>query len=188
MASNNDWVVPAELDERRYFVLDVSDEHQKDTEYFGAIIDQMKNGGREAFLHHLLNREITSNLREIPRTEALFDQMIESMDSVQKWWLTCLQKEKVTEDDEYWPKHKLPADVHQAYQEFCTAERERHPAPYIGFFKKLRKLCSGIELKKMDLGWGRNNYTTFPHLDDCRKGFEARVKMTVDWGDDALPF
>ena len=37
MASNSDWVVPASHDERRYFMLDVSDVHREDHDYFAAI-------------------------------------------------------------------------------------------------------------------------------------------------------
>ena len=37
MASNADWVVPASADERRYFVLDVSDAHRQDHAYFADV-------------------------------------------------------------------------------------------------------------------------------------------------------
>jgi hypothetical protein len=47
MASNNEWVVPASSDERRYFVLDVADERAQDHEYFQAILDEAKAGGHE---------------------------------------------------------------------------------------------------------------------------------------------
>jgi hypothetical protein len=72
MASNNDWVVPAGADARRYFVLDVSDAHMQDTDYFGAIDAEMQSGGREALLYMLLNRDISAfNVRRVPRTDAL---------------------------------------------------------------------------------------------------------------------
>jgi hypothetical protein len=41
----------------------------------------------QAFLFDLLHHDIsTINLREIPRTEALLDQIINSMNSVEKFW------------------------------------------------------------------------------------------------------
>jgi hypothetical protein len=186
MASNSDWVVPADLEERRFCVLDVSDRHRMDTKYFGAIIEQMKNGGQEAFLYDLLHREISSNLREIPRTEALFEQIVNSMDSLQKWWLHCLHTGKITTDDVSWPEYLLPQDVYNAYLDH--AHRERHPVTYAHFFRRLRKLCLGLRLKKMDRGYGRENYSCLPYLDDCRKQFEDKIGMTVDWEDDGVPF
>jgi hypothetical protein len=54
VASNNDWVVPAGLEERRFFVLDISDKYMQNHEYFKKLFDQMDNGGREAMLHDLL--------------------------------------------------------------------------------------------------------------------------------------
>jgi hypothetical protein len=52
MVTNEDWAVPASLkgDERRFFVLDVSDKHMQDIQYFGAIRDQMRSGGVQAML------------------------------------------------------------------------------------------------------------------------------------------
>ena len=45
VASNNDWVIPAGPEERRFCVLDVSDRHTQDHEYFKPLFDQMDNGG-----------------------------------------------------------------------------------------------------------------------------------------------
>lgn len=53
LASNNDWVVPRDMDDRRFFVLDVSDAHKEDQEYFDAIHAEMSAGGLEALMHHL---------------------------------------------------------------------------------------------------------------------------------------
>jgi len=49
MASNEDFVVPADLDDRRFLVLDVSDEHAKDHAYFGELRREWDEGGRESF-------------------------------------------------------------------------------------------------------------------------------------------
>jgi Family of unknown function (DUF5906) len=75
MASNESWVVPAGTDARRYFVLDVGNGKKQNTDYFEKIVQQMDNGGREAFLHVLKTRDIsTFNVRVVPQTAALADQ------------------------------------------------------------------------------------------------------------------
>jgi hypothetical protein len=54
LAANAEWFVPATHDERRYFVLDVSDSKRSDAEYFAKLCNQMENGGCAAMLHDLL--------------------------------------------------------------------------------------------------------------------------------------
>ena len=67
------WVIPASTDARRgFFMLNVSDTRKQDTRYFGAIIQEMENGGREALLHHLLNLDLMGfQRRQVPQTGAL---------------------------------------------------------------------------------------------------------------------
>jgi hypothetical protein len=95
MASNNDWVVPASLLSRRFFVLDVLPLHQGDRAYFNALWRQMEHeGGLAAMLHDLLKRDLGDwHPRQIIRTPALRDQQLLSLDSLDPhdaWWLTLL--------------------------------------------------------------------------------------------------
>jgi hypothetical protein len=55
---NQNWLVPAGFDERRFAVLDVGEDHMQDKPYFAAIDDEMDNGGREALLHFLINFDL----------------------------------------------------------------------------------------------------------------------------------
>jgi hypothetical protein len=59
MASNSDWVIPAGMEERRFFVLDVNEKKMQNTTYFKALSDQMTSGGKEALLHLLKTRDIS---------------------------------------------------------------------------------------------------------------------------------
>jgi hypothetical protein len=77
--SNQEWVVPGGFGERRFAIFDVGENQMKNSAYFAAIDAEMKNGGREALLHYLLTFDISRvNLREIPKTAALFEQIVES--------------------------------------------------------------------------------------------------------------
>lgn len=74
--SNNAWVVPTDgKDARRFFVLECSDAKKQDGKYFGAIDDQMENGGLEAMMHELMHWDPSviggwEALRNPPETDA----------------------------------------------------------------------------------------------------------------------
>jgi Mesyanzhinovviridae DNA primase len=75
LSSNNDWVIPAGADARRFFVLDVASAHMRDFDYFAAIAAEMDNGGREALLDSLMQRDLSKfNVRSVPLTSALASQ------------------------------------------------------------------------------------------------------------------
>lgn len=85
LCSNDAWVVPAGLDERRFLVLDVARTHQRDTAYFGRIAEEMERGGREALLHFLLERDLSGwDFRQAPDTATLTDQKLRSLAPVQR--------------------------------------------------------------------------------------------------------
>nr|WP_281414725.1 primase-helicase family protein [Plastoroseomonas arctica] len=93
MASNEDWVVPASLDARRFFVLEVSEARKNDIGYFAAIWQQMDAGGFEAMLHDLLHMDLTTfNVRAVPATEGLERQRKLSLTTTEAWWQDCLER------------------------------------------------------------------------------------------------
>ncbi len=94
MASNNDWIVPAGLDARRFAVFDVSDERRNDKAFFGALNGQMAAGGLAAMLHDLLALDVSGwhPSRGIPQTQALAEQKAASLDPASKWWMGVLDR------------------------------------------------------------------------------------------------
>ena len=103
ITSNHDWVVPAGAQERRFLVLDVSDAVMQNKEYFGALVDEMNNGGREALLQFLMAYDYSDiDLRTIPKTGALLEQKLQSMTMFEKFWLDCLMSGAISDDDSCW--------------------------------------------------------------------------------------
>jgi hypothetical protein len=116
MASNLDWVVPASLRARRWFIPKVSDHRIGDREYFAAIYREMENGGLEAMLFELLHRDISNfDPRAVPLTEPLAIQKLHSLDTLHRWWLTCLEREFI------WCS-RFGVRMFQNWFEFCTTE------------------------------------------------------------------
>ena len=91
LASNEEWVVPAAIDERRFVVLDVDKSRQQDTAYFAAIEDELfQKGGLAAMLQDLLDYKISVDLRIIPKTEALYEQKRITSNIQRRWWYQVL--------------------------------------------------------------------------------------------------
>jgi len=187
MASNEDWVVPAGLEERRFLVLDVSDRHMQDIEYFKAIVEQMNKGGREAMLHDLLNRDISNaSLNDFPRTQALLDQIISSMSPVGKFVFEGLKEGSFSTRQVKW--EAIPTeDLYERYKDFCSGLGVRFKLPMQEFGKQLKRYLPGVTKKRLPSKNsyrekdGRSNHYVFSPLADCRRNFEREVRMKIDW-------
>ena len=95
MASNEDWVAPVDLQfERRFCVLEGNNTYQGDHAFWGALHDELEDGGYEAFLHDMMERDIEGwrPAQTIPETKALKDQRIASLDLIERWWLSVVKQ------------------------------------------------------------------------------------------------
>lgn len=91
MASNSEWVVPSADLQRRFLVLDVSSSKIQDSEFFESIAQDLKNGGYENLLHHLLNIDLVRwNHRKFPSTQATKDQRYLSTTPFECWLIEML--------------------------------------------------------------------------------------------------
>lgn len=187
VASNDDWVVPAGLEERRFLVLDVADTRIQDTAYFGPIFKQIESGGAEAMLHDLLQMDISSiNLRHAPKTDALMDQIENSMDTATRFWFDRLTDGTLRRNHGRWQEHVLTDDFYDDYITISNQTGRRHCLAKNAFVKKLRNLCPGIFSKQVTGGsvGERPRALFFPPLDDCRNLFQAKVGMNIKWDAD----
>lgn len=183
IASNNDWIVPAGLEERRFCVLEVSPRYKQNKEYFGKLQDQMDTGGRAAMLYSLMHHDYSGiDLRTIPRTEALLDQIIHSMSSVKKFWFEILQN-GCWPFSETWESRIDCEKIYKEYVAFANNLREKTPVADSQFGKELRNLCPSIS-RKRGSGEGRPWQYDFPPIDECRKQFEQAVNMTLKWDEE----
>ncbi|EKO3780453.1 hypothetical protein P0F39_001989 [Vibrio metschnikovii] len=92
MCTNNDWAVPAHQQERRFFVLEVSDCKKQDKEYFRDLYRDIESPETIGQLFHFLKHYDISpfNLHKAPMTEALQAQIMESLPSEAEWLQTVL--------------------------------------------------------------------------------------------------
>lgn len=189
IASNSNWVVPAGNHSRRWFMLDVSDTMIGDKGYFDAIDYELNNGGREAFLHFLLEREITNNLRLAPETDALSEQRMRSSssDTVLQWWIHCISRGVIEVPDEKrkdntdvgyaWPSHVDKVKFYDNYVEWCLARNMTSISLYI-FYTEIKNM--GIELKRINTGGGRKNVYCMPIVKDAISMLKSKFNITIE--------
>jgi hypothetical protein len=173
-ASNHDWVVPAGMDERRWLVIDVSEHRQQDHAYFKALNDQMEAGGLSALLHHLMHLDIsTFNLRALPRTTALAETKVHSMNPVQRFWFDCLQR-GANHPAGDWRTEVECDKLHELYSERAAAAGSRYRAMQTELGMALKKLVPGVTKRRRSTGTVRQATAArpyvwvFPSLQECR--------------------
>jgi uncharacterized protein DUF5906 len=194
IASNEGWVVPAGAQARRWCVLDVDDAHACDRSYFGAIEEEMKDGGLEALMHVLETFDLsTIDVYTPPKTEALLEQKEQSMEPHEKWWLECLREGRIRHAREQdareefekdgWPEKVLKDDLWESYSMWAkehNVRSQRRTRQQLHTW--LRELMS--EMWETRLGGGdRKRVFILPGLDACREAFAGRVAQTIDWGE-----
>jgi len=92
ITSNEDWVWPADIDDRRLVIFRVSNKHVGDRQYFHRLVEQLENGGYGKLLHTLQARAIDGwTRRESPLTDAFMAQVSESLTSEMAWTLKLLE-------------------------------------------------------------------------------------------------
>jgi hypothetical protein len=211
MASNDDWIVPASLTDRRFCVLRTSSARKGDTEYFKAINDQLEAGGYEAMLDELLHRDLSGfDVRRIPNTAARDSQKLRSMKLHEKWWMEVLSRGYVFESKlgcedffSHWESTVAMELLYKSYLATPIGRAPRESREDIGKFltkvggKKVRPRSAyvGEHLESGPDGKGvarepvlqtdpRPYCYDFGPLDLARAKFEAAIGVAINWGED----
>lgn len=200
--SNENWVVPAGMDERRFAVFDVAEYAKENHGYFAEMYAELDNGGRAALLADLLAYDLDApgapNLRVIPKTQALLEQKIRSLDPIPSWWLDRLVDGSQTHRGGAW-RVKIPRQtVFNDYQRASERQGVRRRAAQTEFGIHLRRLVPGLKDVQSfedveEIGEdGRATIThkrvwcyLFPPHEDCRAAFEAALKQPFPWPEEA---
>jgi hypothetical protein len=184
MASNSDWVVPASGDERRFFVLEVSDEKQGDHAYWSELNKQIANGGAEGFLDYLLNVDLTGfNVRDVPHTAGLANQKLQSLGALDGFLFDALAVESL--DSQVWESDKgieIPCGrFAQVLTDYCQKHpRHRYNIPsskQIGM-----NLYDMVGATRAQLSTGNRARTyKFPSLLEAREIFARWAHLGKDY-------
>ena len=182
MVSNESWVVPARLDDRRFFILDAPNDQMGDYAYFEAIQDEMDSGGREGLLHFLLNHDISEfNVRSVPKTEELFRQKMQTMTPEEAFWVGRLIDGRLMPAHGEWRDSVVQNEIVDAFAHEIGMRSTQGAATRLGLL--LGRLCpertktrSSANVEYEDPSGRRKRVDRptlwhFPSLEECRAGW-----------------
>ncbi len=181
VCSNEDWAVPMDLDDRRFFVLDVSSKHKEDIQYFKALHNQMSNGGVEALLYDLLNEDLNNfDPRIMPLNDSGFDIKIKSSSSSERYIYEALKAGS-------WElSYGVPVGafgdkacqtLQNHYRGWCDDEGLKKQCS-AEFGKTLNKLIPSVKKVRPTIEGARIWTYCFLPLEKCRLEFQRFTKQT----------
>lgn len=196
ISSNNNWVVPAAMTERRFVVLTPNDAHRGDLPYFNSLTQELENGGYPALLKYFLERDIAGfDPRNRPVTKGLTNQKIASLCPVGSWLFDALSNGEFSADQNNFPvpyEDFIPtSELWASYDKY--AEKDRFRRHHVTTSKQLviqikEYLPVTNKRRTVDQGHAGVNELrglVFPPLEEARDAFEAKLESPIDW-DDAL--
>lgn len=186
---NEDWLVPATEDERRYAVFNVGDGRRQDRAFFHNMRVGMERGGYAHLLRYLLDYDTTgADVNDAPNTLGLLEQKLASLGPTAEWWHACLSTGEIAGGDfaGEWPD-RIPSNRLLDALERWT--KKRNVRSWLPTANKLRKFLTEVaptfEYKKARPGQpGDKTYSFFtPGLDQLRQEFDTYIGGTLPWSD-----
>ena len=157
----------------------------------GKSTRRLEHGGLEYLLADLLAFNLdTVNLRQIPRTEALLEQKIRSLESVEGWWFERLMSGSTTRHETRWLQ-EVPRSL--LFDDYIAI------ADKVGVRRKQEETVFGMKLGRLvpNLGHTRRSAEVrdetgatmvrrvrcylLPSLEQAREAFENLLGQRVPW-------
>jgi Family of unknown function (DUF5906) len=187
MTSNEEWVIHATGDERRYCVLDVGNLCERNNQYFAEIDSELDQGGRERLLHELLTFDLAQfNIWDIPQTKALLDQKIESLSPIDEFWYSRLYDGSLIHGDDTWRTVVARDDLYAEYLREVKSRNMGRARGSADFGKRLKKLAPAIRdtrpaIENEPGSLKRTRCYEMPLLEQCRESFEKHLGQPMKW-------
>lgn len=194
-AGNAENIVPVDVSDRRFCVMRASSKFKDLPEFFGDIQTQMDNGGYEALLYLLQNRDISKvNLRDIPKTSSRSAHIESSLDPMNKF-IALLFDSQALEDiydtfNQYKDIDKLsemsgytsdntifekPISKKFLYKIYTIYKNDRYLESDKMLCKRLRDICKPIDKQCRIKGVSRSAFV-LPTAQECKTRFNEYVE------------
>lgn len=183
---NEEWIVPATDDERRFAVFNVGDGQRENSDYFGAIKDGiLEHGGDELLFEYLMNFDLSKvDVNKAPATDALMSQKEHSLGLIGSWWLSCLQVGSIVgSSNDEWPLEMPKDQLRAAFYAEMKAQNVRVKLPNTVHFGRLFNQMapsSSVNRRKRE-----GNLLYLAHdiapLEAARGEWEKFIRGSVKW-------
>jgi hypothetical protein len=185
---NEDWLVPASADERRYAVFDVGEGKKQNREYFGKmrlLVDE--KGGAEILMHYLKHFDLSKvDVNDAPHTKGLADQKLDSLSAFEHFWHQCLTEGKIV-NAEFMDKWELQIDkavFRRAFAAYCKERNIKTWTPSeVALGRELRKVTPSLitDQKKHNEDGSYSRVYRFKDLESVRAEWNKRMGFDRTW-------
>ena len=188
---NEEWLVPASADERRWAVFDVGEGRKQDRQYFEEMrLGLDEQGGAAHLLRYLMDYKITQDVNLAPNTVGLTAQKISSLEPVPQWWYDTLAAGTIAGGDwgGEWPDSIPTNRLRDALRRWVGNRNIKGRLPNdVNFGKILKQMAPSFEKKKLGgnkVADGDTSYAYFKvELETLRKEFDKYIGGGVPWNE-----
>lgn len=180
---NEEWLVPATEDERRYAVFNVGDGRMQDRKFFREMREGMEAGGYRLLLQYLQDFKIEVDVTEAPATDGLADQKLQSLRPLHQWWQECLLSGEIAHSGiPGWP---VEVERNRFRQAFITYLRERNIGGWVSsdtaIGRQLREALPSVGTARRATDGGQIYCYRLPTLEVARKQWNEFIGHETKW-------
>ncbi len=189
-ASNEDWPVHLDRDDRRFFVLKANNVHKDDRAYFAKLYIEINNDGAAALLYELLTTDLSSfDPWLFPRNNEAFDIKMRSADSTEKYIYQVLYCGgfDIGSDIQYsyWENssdlYEISfRDIYKDYINWCTYQHQNRAIKDDSILGKAIKRLIPKATKNISRRNDKKSHYQFPTLKEARQDFQKAYKAGVE--------
>lgn len=196
ISTNEDWACPADIDDRRFVMLDIGGAKRDDRDYWNALTAEREGGGPAALMAFLMRRGIARDLRTAPATSALGEQKLLSLDHIGQFWrLLLMARRHVLRVPGGTPMSMAFGEpvgttvIYKFYLAHARETRDGHPASIDALGKRLRRLCPSLvkrEARRNESAGdstGRPQVYELPTIEDARAAFSTALRQGFQFGE-----
>lgn len=182
---NEDWLVPASHDERRFAVFTVGDGRKQDRQFFQSMREGMEADGYPHLLRYLLDFDLSGlDLNAAPATQGLSEQKHHTLDPFHQWWFDCLEEGAlIGSESSAWPVEQNCERFRAAFRRYVKERNIRSRVPEDRAIGRLLKACAPSVLKKRATRTedGQPYVYVIPPIDAVRQEWDRFIGHPVGW-------
>lgn len=179
IATNAEHVKHTDRDDRRDFVLRVSEDRKGDHDYWHELSREIDHGGVAAMVHELLAMDLSNfNVRAKPNTNELVEQKLHSLEPIARYWYEFLLEGDSVEGG--WPDFIATSAISEGSVQLAGKRLFRNPSAS-EVVKAVMRMCPSATKDQKQVFGQRARGLALPPLDIARTEFSAFIGGDINW-------